>query len=265
MNDKDILVAANILFNHRLNKTGLKSLPKKLIPKSIIESYNIQNELKLLYLTLKDNICIGKKVGCTNKIAQEQIGVFEPFYGNLFSNFFNFSGCKLKSKKFFKPFIEAEISFVIKNDVNINDAPFTINDVSNLFEAMLPSIEMVDFRFGNNIKKIGINNLIMTNGASEYWIRSDKTYPLNAIDLNNHKIKLYVNNKVVEEGNTNAVLGNPMNSAIWLINKLSEIGEPMLKGQFISTGTCTKAVPFIPNTNILADFGSLGKVEIKYN
>ena len=72
MIDKDILLAANILFNHRLNKTGLKNLPKKLVPQSIEEAYKIQNELKILYLTLKDNIIIGKKVGCTNKYAQNQ-------------------------------------------------------------------------------------------------------------------------------------------------------------------------------------------------
>ena len=42
-----------------------------------------------------------------------------------------------------------------------------------------------------------------------------------------------------------AVLGNPINSGLWLINRLAELGEPMLKNQFITTGTCTKAVPFI--------------------
>ena len=265
MNDKDILLAADILFNHRLNKTGLKSLPKKLIPNTIIESYKIQNELKILYLTLKDNTCIGKKVGCTNLIAQEQVGIFEPFYGNLFSKFQNFTGCQLNSKKFFKPFIEPEISLIIKEDINTNDAPFRINDAKYLFEFILPSIEIVDFRFGDNIKDVGINNLIITNGANEYWVRSDNIYPLDAIDLNDHKIKLFINNILVEEGNTNSVLGNPLNSGIWMINKLSEIGEPMLKGQFITTGTCTKAIPFSSNTNVVADFGSLGSVEINYN
>ena len=34
MENKYILLAANILFNHRLNKTGLKSLPKKCIPQA---------------------------------------------------------------------------------------------------------------------------------------------------------------------------------------------------------------------------------------
>ena len=99
MNNKEILLAADILFNHRLNKTGLKNLPEKLTPNNIIEAYKIQYELKILYLALKDNVCIGKKIGCTNKIAMNQVGVFEPFYGNLFSKFYKLTDCKLKSSK----------------------------------------------------------------------------------------------------------------------------------------------------------------------
>ena len=264
MIDKDILLAADMLFRHRLNKTGLKSLPNKLMPKTIAESYQIQNEVKILYLTLKDNICIGKKVGCTNKIAQEQVGIFEPFYGNLFSKFHDFTGCKLNSKKFYKPFIEPEISFILKKDININDAPFTIDNVDSLFDGILPSIEIVDFRFGDNIKDVGIKNLIITNGASEFWVRGNEIFPINSIDLKNHEIKLYFDNELKEIGNVNSVLGNPIYSALWLVNKLSELGEPMLKGQFITTGTCTRAVPLYSNMNILVDFGNLGKLEINY-
>ena len=32
---------------------------------------------------------------------------------------------------------------------------------------------------------------------------------------------------------------NPLNSGLWLINKIAQKGETLLKGQFISTGTCT--------------------------
>jgi len=266
MKDKNILLAANILFNHRLNKTGLKALPDNLAPKSIEESYKIQNELKILYLTLKDNFCIGKKVGCTNKFAQEQVNIFEPFYGNLFSKFSAKNGCELKSSKFFKPFIEPEISFRIKKDVNINQAPFTNSDSSDLFDVILPSIELVDFRFGENIKDVGINNLIVSNGASEFYIQGEKTYQLNEINLEDQIVKLFINDILVVEGNTNLVLGNPINSAIWLINKLSKLGEPMLEGQFITTGTCTRAIPipFDRVCNIKADFGNLGYVKFKY-
>ena len=264
MNDNDINLAAKILFDHRLNKTGLSALPKRFQPRSIEESYNIQNQLKLFYLTLSKNICIGKKVGCTNKLAQKQIDVYEPFYGNLFSKYSSDSDCKLKLKNFFNPFIEPEISFRIKSDININNYPFKFTDAFNLFDYIVPSIEIVDFRFGTNIKKIGIKNLIMTNGASEYWVKSKKTFSLKDINLNNHEIKIYINDKLIEKGNTNLVLDNPINSAIWVINKLAYNGEPMLRGQYISTGTCTKAIQIKKESLIKADFGILGEVKINF-
>ena len=264
MDNKYILLAANKLFNHRLNKTGLKSLPNNCIPQNATEAYKIQNELKILYLSMSENFCIGKKVGCTNKLAQEQINVHEPFYGNLFFRFRKFSGCQLKLRNFYKPFIEPEISFRIKEDININDSPFEVSDSDKLFDSIVPSIEIVDFRFGGNIKEIGINNLISTNGASEYWISGKKNFALNTINLENQIIKLYFNDNLVEEGNTNNVLNNPINSALWVINKLAYNGEPMLKDQYITTGTCTKAMPIISKGIIKADFGKLGTIELNF-
>jgi 2-keto-4-pentenoate hydratase len=264
MENKNILLAANILFNHRLNKTGLKILPTHLIPKSIEEAYEIQSELKILYLTLSNNYTIGKKVGCTNKFAQEQVNIFEPFYGNLFSKFSDYSGCKLKFSKFFRPFIEPEISFRLKNDININKAPFKFENSMDLFDSMLPSIELVDFRFGDNIKDVGIKNLIISNGASEYFIKGTTLFDINHINLTNQEVNLFINDKLVEKGNTNLVLDNPINSAIWVINKLAKNGEPMLKGQFISTGTCTKAYSLKKDSFVKANFGSLGTVEFEF-
>ena len=264
MDNKYILLAANILFNHRLNKKGLKSLPKKCIPQDTNEAYKIQNELKILYLSMSENFCIGKKVGCTNKLAQEQINVREPFYGNLFFRFRKFSGCQLKLRNFYKPFIEPEISFRIKEDVNITNAPFAIHNVDELFDGLLPSIEVVDFRYNKELKNIGIYNLISSNGASEHWIYGKNVYPINKINLENHVVSIYVDSLLIDKGNTNKVLENPLNSAIWIINHLALKGEPLLKGQFISTGTCTKAIQIKPGNTIKADFGSIGSVKLNY-
>ena len=264
MEIKNILLSADHIFKYKMNQKDLSNLPNNLRPKTIEESYKIQAELKLLYLNLKDNYCIGKKVGCTNKLAQQQINVFEPFYGNLFSKFSKISGCKLKSSKFFKPYIEPEISFRIKSDIDINEAPYNFEDAEKLFDGILPSIEIVDFRLGKNIKDVGIRNLILLNGASEYWIRGNQIFNQNIINLNDQEINLFINEKLVSKGNTNLVLDNPINSAIWVINKLASNGEPMLKGQYISTGTCTEAIPINKNNIIKADFGKLGIIEINY-
>jgi len=120
---------------------------------------------------------------------------------------------------------------------------YAYTDIIDLTEPVMGSVEIVDFRFNNELKKIGINNLISTNGASEYWIKGLKEFKLNEINLSDHPVKVFVNDKLKEEGNASNVLENPLNSLLWVINKLSFMGETLLKGNVVSTGTCTVAIP----------------------
>lgn len=256
--------AAKLLFEHRLNKLTVSELPKQLIPINYEDAYLIQEELKLLYLSLKDNITIGKKVGCTSTEGQKQLSIDEPFYGNLYSRFYGVDIDELSSKKFNKPFIEPEIALRIKKDIDISKAPFSLKDIDTLFDGFVCALEIVDFRFNKSLKEIGALNLIATNGASEYWIRNSEIFDLNSINFDNHPVNISFDNNLVGEGNTNTVMGSPLNSALWIINKISKKGETLLKGQFITTGTCTKAHELIPNSKISADFGQFGKVEFLY-
>ena len=265
MNHSQFQEAAKILFEHRLNKSSIDNFPKNLLPTNEDDAYSIQEELKLLYLSLKDNISIGKKVGCTSAEGQSQLNIREPFYGNLFSRYNAIDPKEISSKKFNKPFLEPEISFRLKNDINISHSPFGLDSIDDLFDGFVCSIEIADFRFNKNLKEIGAFNLIASNGASEYWMRNSEIFKLDQVNFDDHKVSVFFNDKLVGEGNTNKVLDNPLNSALWLINTIAKKGEPLLKGQFISTGTCTKAHELSPNIKIKADFGSLGLIEFNYN
>ncbi len=265
MISENIIRAAEILFKHKLNKTGLINLDTKFQPLNIDDAYKIQEELKILYLSLKNNETLGKKIGVTNKEAAKQVGIDEPFYGNLFTKFSEINTNNLNSKNFHKPYIEPEIGFRIKKDINVNQFPFKKEDINELIDGVVCAIEIVDFRFNQPIDKIGPYNLIATNGASDYWLRHEKIYPLNKVDLNNHEVNVSINSNIIEKGNSKNVLKNPINAALWLINTLASKGEPMLKGQFISTGSCTKAILLKKNYKVKADFGSLGCIEFEYN
>ncbi len=258
------LEASKLLFEQRLNRLSLDELPNNLIPLSYDDAYLIQKELKLNYLSLKDNISIGMKVGCTSIDGQKQLDIQEPFYGNLFSRFSIVKPSEISSKKFNKPFIEPEIALRIRNDIDLSQAPYSIDDSKFLFDGFVCALEIVDFRFNKTLKEIGVLNLIATNGASEFWIRDANIYDLEKINFEDHKISISFNDEIVGNGNTNSVMGNPLNSALWLINKLAESGEILLKGHFISTGTCTKAHELKSNTKISADFGVFGKIEFNY-
>ena len=97
--------AADILFNSRINLNRIAKLPRDCTPKNNKEAYTIQNALVNKYLLInKKNIVIGMKIGCTNKEAQEQLNINEPFYGNIFSFYSSKSNCSLNITKFYKPF-----------------------------------------------------------------------------------------------------------------------------------------------------------------
>jgi len=257
--------AAKFLFEHRLKKSNINDLPKNITPTTVNEAYLIQEELKLLYLNLKENVSIGKKVGCTSIDGQKQLNINEPFYGNLFSRFYSVDPKDMSSKKFSKPFIEPEIALRVKEDIDISRAPFSIKDVDYLFNGFVCSLEIVDFRFNKTLNEIGALNLIATNGASEYWIRNSEIFAMNEINFEDHSISISYDKKIIGQGNTKNVMQNPLNSGLWLINKIAMKGETLLKGQFVSTGTCTKAHELIASTEISADFGKFGKIEFFYN
>ena len=204
-------------------------------------------------------------MGCTSLEGQKQLDISEPFYGNLFSRFYAIEPDGISSKKFSKPFIEPEIALRVKEDIDISKAPFSTKDINDLFDGFVCSLEIVDFRFNKNLKEIGAFNLIATNGASEFWIRNAEVFSMNKINFNDHEIKISFNKEIIGQGNVNTVMENPLYSGLWLINKIAQKGETLLKGQFISTGTCTKAHELPPDTEVSADFGQLGKIEFSYN
>ena len=263
MNKKDIQEASKLLFEHRLNKTGLNSL-KNLEPKTVDEAYEIQEHLKLRYLELRDNICTGKKIGATSLTAQKVLNMNEPFYGNLYSRYSLVNPKKLYAKDFFEPYAEPEISFRIKEDIDISKAPYSIIDIDFLLDGLVCSIEINDFRFAKPLPEIGARNVISTNGASEFWLRNEKIFNINDVNLNDLEVRLIIDNKIIDSGNTKNVLNNPLNAVLWLINHLAKKGEALLKGQFISSGSCTKPSKIYSGNHVKARFEQLGDIEFEF-
>ena len=140
--------AAKILYNSRINLKRIKKLPEGCVPKSFKEAYDIQDKLVNRYLAAdKNNLLIGKKIGCTNKAAQIQLNINESFFGNMFSNNISKSNCVINSKKYFSPYVEPEFSFVMKDELDVSKAPYNVNTVYESILAILPSIEIVDSRY----------------------------------------------------------------------------------------------------------------------
>tara|TARA_Y100001960_G_C14253186_1_gene623893 strand:- start:195 stop:653 length:459 start_codon:yes stop_codon:yes gene_type:complete len=151
----------------------------------------------------------------------------------------------------------------MKNELDISKVPYNSDQIYNSIYAVLPSIELVDSRY-EDWTKVGVNSLIADNAVHAHWVFGNEIKNLNLFDFNNHSVDLLINKKLIEKGNSNNVMGNPINSLTWLINKLALKGENLPKKYYISTGTCTKAIPISKGDKISANFGSLGIVKFTY-
>ena len=256
--------AADILYYARKKLKRIKGLAKNYEPKNLDEAYLIQKSLINRSISTNQKVFIvGYKIGCTNYEAQKQLNVYEPFYGNILSNNISKSNIAINSKNYFKPFVEPEFSFKIKKELSLSSAPYTFKDIFKVVDCLLPSIEIVDSRF-TDWTKVGIYNLIADNAVHAHWIYGKENKNLNNFNLNNYDVFLYVNNKLKAKGSSKKVLGNPLNSLTWLFNYLAKKGIILKKNSYISTGTCTPAIPIKKNDSIIADFGKLGVVKLKY-
>ena len=256
--------AADILYSSRINIKRIKSLPKDCTPISFQEAYAIQDELTKRYISEdKKTLLIGKKIGCTNEDAKNQLNIKDSFFGNIFSNNISKSNTVINPNKYFSPFVEPEFSFIIKDELDISKAPYKPEIIYESIFAVLPSIELVDSRF-KDWTAVGVKNLIADNAVHAHWIYGEEMGNLNSINFNNHSVDLLINRKLIDKGNSNNVMGNPINSLTWLINNLALSGKSLPKNSYISTGTCTPAIPIKKGDEVIADFGKLGNVSFIY-
>ena len=264
MENSKIKKAAETLYNARIRKKRIIELPKDCIPESIKDAYDIQDELTNKYISAdKNTLLIGKKIGCTNEAAKAQLNVKDSFFGNMFLKNISQSKCIINSENYFSPFVEPEFSFVMKDELDILKAPYKPEVVCESISAALPSIELVDSRF-EDWTVVGVKNLIADNAVHAHWIYGDEINNLNSINFNNHPVDLLINGKLIDKGNSNNVMGNPINSLTWLINNLALFGKSLPKNSYISTGTCTPAIPIKKGDKVMADFGKLGNVSFIY-
>ncbi len=82
------------------------------------------------------------------------------------------------------------------------------------------------------------------------------------LDIPRHAVRLTIDGAVKGEGTGSDALGDPRNVLDWVVEKLRAAGVGLKQGQILSTGTCTGVIPFARDQTAVADFGTLGRVEV---
>jgi len=186
--------------------------------------------------------------------------VDEPDYGHLLDDMVFGNEAIVKVSSMLSPKIEAEIGFVLGEDLVGPNVTFL--DVMMATDYIVPTIEVIDSRVED--WRIKLIDTVADNGSSAKVIVGHEKKKVNDVDLRTASMALYKNGELLATGAGAAALGNPAHAIAWLANKLHEFGITLKKGELILPGALSAAVPVNAGDRIEAKFGGIGTVTVHF-
>ena len=222
------------IIDARLNKKLLNDFPDYYL--NLNDAYKIQEKINSKLSLNKFGDFIGYKIGCTNKVIQEELNVSEPIYGAIFKNKVLKNHSNIPIKNFIKVGVECEIYVIIsKNITNLEE--LSKNKITNLFDYCGLSLDIVEDRF-LEIKKNKVEYIIADGALGNSIILGKKTKN-KFNDYSKFTGRLFLNNTEIFSSFSDSILGDPLNALMWYFKKKLELNKIIYKGEVISLGSIT--------------------------
>ena len=229
------------------------------------DAYAVQNAIYLAKLEQGHSV-VGWKIGLTSKAMQYALNIDIPDSGILFDDMVFDNKGMVPKGRFIQPRIEAEIAFVMKTA--IGGAEVTREDVIAATDFVAPSIEILDTRIvrvdADTGKTRTVFDTISDNAANAGIVLGEERHAIDAFDLRWVGAITSRNGEVEETGLGAGVLNNPVESVVWLARRIAQYGQSIEPGQVILSGSFIRPIECPSVSNIHADFGQFGSVDIAF-
>ncbi len=223
------------------------------------DAYDIQKEG--LSLRLGDGACVvGRKIGLTSKGMMEQLHCDTPDYGYLLNTMLVAEGCSCSCDELNIPIIEGELAFIIGED--IQGPGITQADILNCTSWVVPCFEVCDARYEN--WTVTVKDTISDNAGASRFVLCSKPKPISEINPRCIGMVLEKNGIFTGSAAGAEVMGSPLNSMTWLINKLAEYGDGLKKGDIVLSGSFMAALPCGKGDNFCLSVDGFPSLTLKF-
>ncbi|OLF08966.1 2-keto-4-pentenoate hydratase [Actinophytocola xanthii] len=225
------------------------------------EGYLVQQELVRLLVADGDRV-VGHKVGLTSRPMQRMFGMDSPDYAPVLASTLHGSPAELSMSGFIAPKIEAEIVFVLGDE--LRGPGVSITDASRAVAGVAAAVEIVDSRIVD--WRIGLADTVADLASNGAVATSGRLVPLDRLsNMDTRLIGMVMtrNGELVDTGAGAAALGDPVGVIAWLANTLGERGVVLEAGHLIMTGALHAAAPMAAGDVFLAEFDELGPVTVR--
>lgn len=224
------------------------------------EAYAVQDELIHQLTSQQHTEIAGYKISMTSKETQAIAHTHEPAYGTLLTTNLVKSEAIIALDSLFSPLIEPEIMFILTEDLSLNADETEILEKTKI----CAGIEIPDARYVDWFPNFSLADLLADNTATGLVVLSEPIAPLSLESFSNIDMELFYKGKKISEGNSSAVLDNPVSAVAWLVKKLSHKSKSLKKGMVISSGTFISPLPAEKGTYKVT-YSNVGEVEITFN
>jgi 2-keto-4-pentenoate hydratase len=235
---------------------------KGTLPISVLtldEAYEVQSRLVRRQIR-QGKRAVGFKVGCTSRPIREQFRLAEPVTARLLHPHVSFGDTRLSWEDYVGCAVEAELVFGIGRDVT---AAFRDQEEARAAIAFVsPGIEVHNFRFLYG--EPTTQELIAGNALhAGLVVGAGKTNPED-LDLEREGVGLFVDGELKTSGISAETMGSPLNSLVWLAEKLVARGEALRAGDLVIPGAPVKLVDVPRGSVVRSCFTSCGEVRADF-
>jgi 2-keto-4-pentenoate hydratase len=225
-----------------------------------VDAYRVQQAVVRRRMTPGVTV-VGWKLGLTSRAMQEQLGVDQPDYGPILSDYLVPEGRPIPVSELVQPRVEAEIAFILR--APLRGPGVTTAEALAATEAIAPAIEIIDSRIES--WKLTLPDTISDLASSARVTVGERRLPVGGVDVRLIGCVLERGEQVVATGAGAAALGDPAAAVAWAANTLGALGVTLEPRHLIMTGALHASVPVVAGDVFTARFDRLGSVTVRFS
>jgi len=221
---------------------------------SLDEAYRVQLQVLDRFVASGETQS-GWKVGATALAVLRQHGLdlTEPLFGYLLASGELASPAMIDTAAMVRGGVENELCLTVGR--RLRGPSVTFEDALGAIDAVQPAIEVVEHRVDPRIDV----NLLVADDLERYAYVVGPRVPMPpAGRLDQVRLDVVVNGRVEVSATGAEVLGNPVNSLVWLANRLAAFDRSIEPGMQVMSGSFTRQLPLVPGDRVEARFDVIG-------
>jgi 2-keto-4-pentenoate hydratase len=229
---------ASLLWKQHQERIRFQSIADLLPGQRVSDAYAVQDELVHLMIP-SAGPPRGYKIGLTSLRMQQMCGLNEPVAGRVLERRIHRGAARVALDGFARLGVESELCLLLKDDLPLRDAPFTVHEAAGAIGGAAAGFELIDDREAD-YARLDACSLIADNswnagvvlGASSSLGDTRASSDVGALAG-----VLYVDGQPVDSGKSSDALSHPFEVVRWLANHLRAFGSYLRAGDLVMTGS----------------------------